>query len=425
MDDQGKAERFVGALFCAWPATRLGEVLKIIPGQFLTGRDRKVLCVWLTYVSYHELTLAGRGGAWIAGTGRTRTWSRLPSRASSGRSTSWSRGHCRSCTTSSGGRCPPRRTSTTWCRRRCCAAWRTWGTCAIRPGSGRGWLRSPSTGSAIGTAAGGITRRSHGDDLDDPSADFADLTILRLELTSQRREIAKATRWLDPDDRELLALWWLEAAGTLTREEVATAAGLARGHAAVRIQRMKAQLDSARAVVHALDATPPCSDLMLLATDWPGRPDPLWRKRFVRHTRECARCAPAHESLVAAERLLAGLTLVPLPSGLDSLAAWLGSGAATASHATAGHAVGSASGILNRFAEAVGVKVLAGVTVVTVGAAAVTVYAALPDRDEPPVAAAFVTPTAAAPPTSDAPTPPAGTATHPRRPRHTPRPRRA
>ncbi len=44
-----------------------------------------------------------------------------------------------------------------------------------------------------------------------------DLTILRLGLSGQRREVAEATRWLDEDDRELLALWWQEAAGELTR----------------------------------------------------------------------------------------------------------------------------------------------------------------------------------------------------------------
>src|ERR1700734_3002981 len=48
------------------------------------------------------------------------------------------------------------------------------------------------------------------DEVPDPRADFVDLTILRLGLSDQREETAQATRWLDPDDRELLALWWLE-----------------------------------------------------------------------------------------------------------------------------------------------------------------------------------------------------------------------
>ena len=44
-------------------------------------------------------------------------------------------------------------------------------------------------------------------DVADPGADFVDLTLLRLELSGQRREVAEATRWVDPDDRELLSLW--------------------------------------------------------------------------------------------------------------------------------------------------------------------------------------------------------------------------
>src|SRR6266568_3772912 len=50
-------------------------------------------------------------------------------------------------------------------------------------------------------------------DIADPRMDFVELTIVRLGLSGQRREVAEATRWLDDDDRELLALWWLEAGG--------------------------------------------------------------------------------------------------------------------------------------------------------------------------------------------------------------------
>jgi RNA polymerase sigma factor (sigma-70 family) len=74
-------------------------------------------------------------------------------------------------------------------------------------------------------------------DAADPGADFVDLTILRLALTDQRRETALATRWLDEDDRELLALWWLEAAGELTRADLVAALGLNAGHVSVRVQR--------------------------------------------------------------------------------------------------------------------------------------------------------------------------------------------
>nr|WP_262928530.1 hypothetical protein [Streptomyces sp. TRM68416] len=59
----------------------------------------------------------------------------------------------------------------------------------------------------------------------DPQADFADLTILRLALSGQRREAVEATRWLEDEEREVLALWWMEAAGELTRSELAAACG--------------------------------------------------------------------------------------------------------------------------------------------------------------------------------------------------------
>jgi RNA polymerase sigma factor (sigma-70 family) len=152
-------------------------------------------------------------------------------------------------------------------------------------------------------------------DLADPGADFVDLTIVRLGLSGQRRETAEATRWLKDSDRELLALWWLELAGQLTRAEVSAALDLTPQHAAVRIQRTKAQLDGARVVVRALEATPRCLALAALASGWDGRPDPLWRKRFARHTRECPSCEQRWAGLVPVDGLLAGLALVPLPHG--------------------------------------------------------------------------------------------------------------
>lgn len=150
-------------------------------------------------------------------------------------------------------------------------------------------------------------------DTADPGADFADLAIIRLRLSGQRQEVAEATRWLDHDDRELLSLWWLEAAGQLDRDEVVAALHLTRQHAAVRIQRMKAQLDAARAVVRALTARPRCQELSAVLHSWDGRPSALWRKRLARHTRECQRCDRAWLDMVAAERLLAGVSLVPVP----------------------------------------------------------------------------------------------------------------
>lgn len=64
-------------------------------------------------------------------------------------------------------------------------------------------------------------RRRTADHLDDHdahgAADFAELTVLRLQLEGQRKEVAEAVRWLDGEDRQLLSLWWLEVAGELTR----------------------------------------------------------------------------------------------------------------------------------------------------------------------------------------------------------------
>ncbi|MFF3837731.1 sigma-70 family RNA polymerase sigma factor [Streptomyces sp. NPDC001930] len=152
--------------------------------------------------------------------------------------------------------------------------------------------------------------------LADPAAgDFTEVTILRLGLSGQRRDVARATRWLDEDDRELLALWWLEAAGELTRAELAEGlGGISAQHAAVRVQRMKERLETGRAVVRALDAVPLCPDLAETVTAWDGRPSPLWRKRVARHVRTCAACTArvtGRSGLAPVEGLLVGLGLVP------------------------------------------------------------------------------------------------------------------
>ncbi|MFK0191983.1 sigma-70 family RNA polymerase sigma factor [Kitasatospora sp. NPDC090308] len=149
----------------------------------------------------------------------------------------------------------------------------------------------------------------------DPAADFVGLTIVRLGLSEQRREVAEATRWLDDGDRELLALWWLEAAGELSRTELAAALEISPQHAAVRVQRMKGQLEAARVVVRALAAVPGCPWLAEVTAGWDGVPGALWRKRIGRHARECAVCGEQRRGLVPAEGLLAGLALVPLPDG--------------------------------------------------------------------------------------------------------------
>ncbi|MFJ5063656.1 sigma-70 family RNA polymerase sigma factor [Streptomyces nigra] len=187
-------------------------------------------------------------------------------------------------------------------------------------------------------------------ELADPGADFVDLTMVRLQLSGQRRETARATRWLEPDDRGLLSLWWLECAGELTRAEVAQALELSPQHTAVRVQRMKAQLEAARVVVRALDSRPLCEELHGLLGSWDGRPSALWRKRIARHARGCARCSGLWSGLMPAEGLLAGLALVAAaPALLDRIRsaadlAPAGSASALAADGHGGHrAAGSRS----------------------------------------------------------------------------------
>lgn len=148
--------------------------------------------------------------------------------------------------------------------------------------------------------------------LADPGADFVDLTIAALGLTEQRLEVAQATRWLDAEDRQVLSLWWLEAAGQLTRADLAAALDTSPAKAAVLVHRTKARLETARTVVRALGAAPRCPDLAGMCARWDGRPDGLWRKRIARHVRDCRSCGGVHRDLVPAEFLLAGLALVPV-----------------------------------------------------------------------------------------------------------------
>ncbi|WP_330320605.1 sigma-70 family RNA polymerase sigma factor [Streptomyces clavifer] len=159
-------------------------------------------------------------------------------------------------------------------------------------------------------------RRNEVEEVADPLTDFAERTVAELELTGQRRDLARAARWLDADDRRLLALWWEEEAGRLTRAEVAVAVGLDPGHTAVRIRRMKVRLEAARTVVRALAVAPRCPGLADAAAGWDGGTGALWRKRLTRHVRGCPQCGEQGAGLVAPEKLLPGLGLVPLPGGL-------------------------------------------------------------------------------------------------------------
>ncbi|MET7476815.1 sigma-70 family RNA polymerase sigma factor [Streptomyces sp. NPDC005648] len=195
------------------------------------------------------------------------------------------------------------------------------------------------------------------------ATDFAELTVLRLQLEGQRREVAEAVRWLDDDDRQLLSLWWLEVAGELSRRELAAAVGISRQHAAVRVQRMKERLETSRGIVRALDGA--CPELRDLTARWNGRPDSVWRKRLARHIRGCAYCGDARESVVPAERLLAGIALVPLPVGFTLSLALGGKTAAAAS------TIGWSAKILGVLTKPA-VAVTAGATIVAGGAYVVT-----------------------------------------------------
>ncbi|MGW0608377.1 sigma-70 family RNA polymerase sigma factor [Streptomyces sp. NPDC002640] len=171
----------------------------------------------------------------------------------------------------------------------------------------------------------------------DPQGDFADRSVAELILADQRRGIVRATRWLEQDDRRLLALWWEETAGVLSRGELAAALGLPRSHVAVRVQRMKEQLQTARLVEAGLAAVPRCQGLTAAARGWDGRPSALWRKRLSRHVRDCPACGAPREGLVPPERLLPGIAVLPVPAGLlAGLAHLLGSAEAGSVQTVAG-----------------------------------------------------------------------------------------
>lgn len=235
-------------------------------------------------------------------------------------------------------------------------------------------------------------RRKTPDRLEEaPASDFADLTVLRLQLEGQRREVAEAVRWLDDEDRQLLSLWWLEVAGELPRRELAAAVGITRQHAAVRVQRMKERLETSRGIVRALDGA--CPGLRELTGRWDGRPDSVWRKRLARHIRGCGYCGGTRDTVVPAERLLAGIALVPLPVGFTLSLAF---GGKTAVAATSAGWSAKLLGALTKPA----VAVTAGATIVAGGA-----YVVTQPPDAPPPRAA-IAPTATAtsePPRTSAP----------------------
>ena len=58
--------------------------------------------------------------------------------------------------------------------------------------------------------AGRTTALDEAAELPDPDANLEGVALLRAELSGQRRQAVRASRWLDAEDRALLSLWWLE-----------------------------------------------------------------------------------------------------------------------------------------------------------------------------------------------------------------------
>ena len=233
-------------------------------------------------------------------------------------------------------------------------------------------------------------------DVPDPGGDLAERTTAELVVTQQRQELAEAARWLDDGDRRLLALWWQEAAGELTRTELAASLAVKPKHAAVRVQRMKAQLDAARGIVRALRAKPRCGQLSGELKRWNGVTDPLWRKRLMRHLRDCPQCGSLRGDLVAPENLLLGVAALPVPVALLA-------GVKSAVHAKAAVSGTSAAvSFLSHLPAALQHKSLAAAAVATVAVGGGLTYAVYWTPATPGADRGIVSPTAAVSPAAPA-----------------------
>ncbi|MFJ7271932.1 sigma-70 family RNA polymerase sigma factor [Streptomyces sp. NPDC099050] len=234
----------------------------------------------------------------------------------------------------------------------------------------------------------------------DAGAEPEDVTILRLHASDERRQVVEAGRWLDPEHRVLLSLWWQERAGWLSRDDIAAATGLTVAHVGVRLQRMREQLEASRTIVAALEADPRCPQLDETVVGWDGHPASVWRKRIARHTRGCPVCTATTAERVPAELLLLGLAPLAVPAGLiAALAAkglLSGTAASAAGLATAHVAVGTATGggslhgALTGKLHAVTAHPLVSLATGAVLIAGTTTYAAWPEpaHREPGVTAA-------------------------------------
>ncbi|WP_406065232.1 CAP domain-containing protein [Streptomyces sp. NBC_01077] len=167
------------------------------------------------------------------------------------------------------------------------------------PGVFRPWL--------IAIAVDGIRRHRHAQ----PAGyEYGAATAGQPPVTGHAYEITEAARWLDPDDGEQLALWWLECAGELTLYETAAALRWSVDETAARVEALRARLDAARVVAGALAGNPSCHFLSREAAEWDGRPSAPWRDHLAHHTLTCGHCAVRWNALVPAETLLAAASPV-------------------------------------------------------------------------------------------------------------------
>ncbi|MBW8735758.1 MAG: sigma-70 family RNA polymerase sigma factor [Streptomyces turgidiscabies] len=232
-----------------------------------------------------------------------------------------------------------------------------------------------------------------------------DMTILRMQVSDERRQVVEAGRWLDPDHRVLLSLWWQEGAGSLSRDDLAAATGLTVAHVGVRLQRMREQLELSRTIVAALEADPRCPRLDETVVGWDGLRTSVWRKRIARHTRDCPLCTPTSTQRVSADLLLLSIAPLAVPAGLVAALAAKGllpgTALSAAGLATAHVGVATSAGGSGLHASLAGkVSVLTAHPLVSLATGAVliagtTTYAAWPEpAHRAPAVTAAPTPTA-------------------------------
>ncbi|MFI5934151.1 sigma-70 family RNA polymerase sigma factor [Actinoplanes sp. NPDC051494] len=251
----------------------------------------------------------------------------------------------------------------------------------------RSWLAAIAVrqvGTHLRRVDAGAARRARLDDAGavvDEQAPSEEATAIGVDFSRQRRQVERAGWWLDADNRALLPLWWLTMAGELSRGDLAAAIGTGAAHAGVRMQRLRTQLEVSRQVVAALERRPRCAGLADVVTRWDGTPQPVWRKRVARHVRTCPVCSGASAGMVAAERLLPAVTLLPVPAGL--VASAVGGGVPGAVAVGAG--LGLKLGLGAALAHPVAVTVVAGV--LAAGAVVATTQWPGPRPAVPPAAA--------------------------------------